>query len=316
MQNASTDNPYLQNLPPDFFDRDSVLREAIQWSGVNISLERLLDEEPRIDALELYLANCRSQLSDYLLPPLLLRTEHVARIAARIRFRAELTAHPEVLTRPIERPIVVTGLFRTGTTVLYNLLALQDEVRAPRTWEMQNPVPAPHPDTMANDPRIERLQMGFDKYLQFAPEFRAIHDLRADAPEECTFIMRGDYAMETSLYNLEFPNVVRWLLAQDFHMFYQHHRTVLQYLGLHFRPDLRWVLKSPFHLAHLNVLLDTYPDAQIVLTHRDPAVVVASSLSLFSVFAKKNMALIQSTCHCQASARTARSELGTRHRRT
>lgn len=269
--------------PPDVFERDSVLHEAIAQSGIEITLERVLAEEPRLPVLELYLAHYRAHQGDLLVPHAVLRGRHVGRLATRMRLRAALASQPEASRRPIERPLFVTGLPRTGTTLLYNLLALQDGVRAPRMWELESPAPAPRPEAMDDDPRIAAVEQALAYIDQLVPDLRRIHALAARAPEECTFLMRQDYAEEDVLFSREIPAVAEWLEAQDFRQFYQYHRSALQLLGRHFPADLRWVLKSPFHLFHLPSLWSTYPDAELVFTHRRPAETVSSALSLFSL---------------------------------
>ncbi len=270
----------------DQFDRDGLLLDAIELSRLPLSLEQLLEQEARLPVLELHLAHCRDH-RDALLAADGVRGRLVGRLATRIGLRATLESLPPQALRPIERPQIVTGLPRTGTTLLFNLLALRDGVRSPRLWELLSPVPPPRPESMDDDPRIVPIEQSLAQIEEQFPELRRIHALVARAPEECTFAMHLDFLDENLLFSQEIPAVAAWTEAQDFREFYRHHQTILQLLGLHFPPDQRWVLKSPFHLFHLPELRSVYPDAELIFTHRRLAEVVSSAISLLTTVPRR-----------------------------
>jgi hypothetical protein len=271
----------------NLFEPKEVVEEAIRWSRVATTVEEVERDEPRMEAFRICLEHCRRHEADSLMPPFAMRAEHAQRLAIRIGIRAHLRATPQILDVPVRRPLFILGLFRTGTTLLFNLLAREGSVRAPRLWEMLNPLPPPEQETYESDPRIAEADRRIQDIYQFIPEMRYIHHLDARAPEECAFLLREDYCLEEHRFSQEIPAMAEWLARQDYRDFYRHHRVMLQYLGSRYAPESHWVLKAPFHLWHVPELLDTYPDASLVFTHRDPEQVVASSISLFTLTPRK-----------------------------
>ncbi len=206
--------------------------------------------------------------------------EHLhKRLCNRLRIEAAIAADPTIEQQPIARPIFVLGLPRTGTTLLHRLLAEDPANRAPLTWELDGPAPPPDPATHATDPRIAEVQRELDMLDRLAPEFKAIHELGAELPEECIGFMANDLASVTFMVGLWLPEYSDWLDVLDMTESYARHKRQLQLLQAKF-PPRRWVLKAPFHLYGLEWLLGTYPDACIVQTHRDPLAVIPSAASL------------------------------------
>jgi soluble cytochrome b562 len=187
--------------------------------------------------------------------------------------------HPEIEREEIRQPLFVVGMPRTGTTILYGLLAQDPNLRTPMTWEIDHPYPPPRPENHTTDPRIAKSQQGIDAFHAFAPGFNAIHPQAAILPDECQEITAHHFASIGFQHFLDIPSYQRWLLAQDFVPALRFHKLFLQYLQSSF-PTSRWLLKSPAHFHYLPALLQAYPDAHIVQTHRDPASVIASVSSL------------------------------------
>lgn len=187
--------------------------------------------------------------------------------------------HPEVAAKGIDAPIVIVGQPRTGTTILYDLLAQDPELRAPLTWEVDAPCPVPQPETYHDDPRIAAAQAGIEMSEQIIPGFMAFHPMGALVGQECVRITASEFT--SMIYSVQYrlPSYYRWLLYQADHTgAYRFHRIFLQHLqsGV---PG-QWLLKSPAHLWHLDTLLAEYPDALIVQTHRDPLNVISSIAAL------------------------------------
>lgn len=267
----------------NLFEPKEVIEEAIRWSRVSTTKEEVERDDPRIEALRICLHHYKRHEADLLIPPVALRAEHAQRMANRIGVRDYLRRMPQILDVPVRRPLFILGLFRTGTTLLYNLLACQASVRAPRLWEMLSPIPPAEKETYESDPRIAEIERQLQGIDQLVPEMRHIHHLDARAPEECSFLLFGDYCLEAHRFSREIPAIIEWLGQQDYRDFYRHHRLMLKYHGSRYAPESHWVLKAPFHLWHIPELIETYPDARLVFTHRDPEQVVASALSLFTV---------------------------------
>ncbi|MCW2842692.1 MAG: hypothetical protein JWN22_608, partial [Nocardioides sp.] len=187
--------------------------------------------------------------------------------------------HPEHLDVPIERPIFVMGLPRTGTTALHRLLHADPMAQGLEMWLTQYPQPRPPRETWESDPIFNAMQQAFSAHHVESPEFMGIHYMDATTVEECWRLLRqtGKSNSYESLANL--PRYTEWLKQQDWTDAYARHKENLQLVGLNDQRK-RWVLKNPSHLTALDALMTVYPDALIVYTHRDPVTCIASSCSL------------------------------------
>jgi hypothetical protein len=193
--------------------------------------------------------------------------------------------HPAMGDGPIRRPIVILGLGRTGTTALHALLAADPAHRTPLSWEVSSPCPPPEPATSEDDPRIAQTDAQIAMLYQIIPEFQAIHPQGAREPQECVAITAHEFMSVQFTSTFRLDAYWDWLEAQDKNRWmavYAFHRRFLQHLQWKC-PGERWVLKSPGHLWSLDALLDAYPDAVIIQTHRHPAEVMASTASLHAV---------------------------------
>lgn len=203
----------------------------------------------------------------------------VGHLSTRLRILDHRKRHPEVEAEEIRPPLFVIGLPRTGTTVIYGLLAEDPAHRAPLSWEVSLPCPPPEAETYETDPRIEESERAFQALRQLNPEFAAMHPVGARLPQECLLIHMLDFHSVQFEVSYSVPSYQEWLEHQDMRPTYCFHRWFLQHLQSRCRRE-RWVLKSPAHLMALDVLLGEYPDAMIVQTHRDPVDVAASVSSL------------------------------------
>jgi hypothetical protein len=193
--------------------------------------------------------------------------------------------HPEIGQEQIRRPIFILGLGRTGTTALHALLAADPAHRAPLSWEVSFPCPPPEPATYDSDPRIAQTEAQLAMLLQIIPEFQAIHPQGAREPQECVAVTAHEFMSVQLTSTFRATSYWDWLEAQKetrWAAVYEFHRRFLQHLQWKC-PGERWVLKSPGHLYSLDALLDAYPDAGIIQTHRHPAEVMASTASLHAV---------------------------------
>lgn len=188
--------------------------------------------------------------------------------------------HPAVERERIVRPIVIVGLPRTGTTILHDLMAQDPANRAPLSWEVERPVPAPQTATYGTDPRIAEAQAGFDLVESIIPGFLAFHELGAQLAQEDVRIFCSDFRSMQYPLQFEIPAYNRWLLHEaDMAPAYRWHRRFLQHLQSEHMAE-RWLLKSPAHLWCLPALLAEYPDAVVIQNHRDPLKVIASISAL------------------------------------
>jgi hypothetical protein len=191
--------------------------------------------------------------------------------------------HPEVADTDVVPPIVIVGQARTGTTILHDLLAQDPANRLPITWEVDSPLPPPETATFDTDPRIAASQALLEGVELVIPGFQAMHPMGALLPQECVRMTGGDFRSMIFPTQYRVPSYARWLIDEaDMAPAYRYHRIFLQHLQSR-HPAARWILKSPGHLWCLGALIDEYPNALMVQTHRDPLRIIASLSSLMSV---------------------------------
>jgi Sulfotransferase family len=200
-------------------------------------------------------------------------------LAARLVAEAGWAAHPEHARVPVERPIFVTGLPRSGTTALHRLLTADPAHQGLELWLAEVPQPRPPRDTWAANPVFQGIQAGYARHHVEHPEFMGVHYIAADTVEECWQLLRQTMRSVAFECLAHLPTYSSWLVGQDWTGPYRRHRRILQLIGLH-DVGRRWVLKNPSHLFALDALLAVYPDALVVQTHREPSAVVGSMCSL------------------------------------
>ncbi len=188
-------------------------------------------------------------------------------------------ADPSITRRPVEKPIFVMGLPRSGTSFLHALLAEDKASQAPRCWQAIYPYPD-HPAS-GRGAGPDRVQQQFSFFHRLAPDLKNLHPFDARTPQECTEFTAHSFRslrFDTS-YNV--PSYKRWLDQAGHTDGYRIHRRLLQHLQG--QAPRRWVLKSPDHVFAMEALRATYPDARIVFAHRDPLKVLPSVARLTEV---------------------------------
>jgi hypothetical protein len=192
--------------------------------------------------------------------------------------------NPEILDIPVEAPIVVAGLARTGTTMLHRLIARDPAIRSLASWEAINPAPLEHRSSRkGRDPRYAQAANAAKGLKYMSPGFFAIHPAEPDAPEEEVILLEQSFLTTTPEAMMNVPTYSKWLEGQDHVPAYQALKRMMQYLQWQ-RPGpgrpVRWVLKTPHHQEYFDPLLRVFPKATIVHTHRDP---LKTSASFFSM---------------------------------
>ena len=200
----------------------------------------------------------------------------------RLKLERDRKLHPAIAHEQIRRPLIITGLPRTGSTFLHGLLAQDPASRVPLHWELRFPSPPPERSTYDTDPRIERAARHIRWFFRLNPEFRKIHPVGARLPEECVVILSHSFLSFEFSSTWFVPSYQSWLDQQDLEPAYRYHRRFLQHLQWGY-PGERWLLKAPPHLPGLRALFTVYPDADVIVTHRDPLEVVPSIASLHVV---------------------------------
>ena len=192
--------------------------------------------------------------------------------------------HAHVLDHPIERPVFILGFPRTGTTVLQNLMALDAKRRALPFWETTSPLPLVEDDPVRDvAKRKGRMGLGLRMSYWLAPEQRVMHEVKVDTYEECWPLFSPSYRVLNYDLALGWDRYGDWLLrTQDMRVPYAEYKRSLQVLCQR-KPDQGLLLKCPEHLWFLDALFETFPDACVVWTHRDPFKSVASYSSMVSL---------------------------------
>jgi Sulfotransferase family len=202
-------------------------------------------------------------------------------LSDRLHWVADERAHPEILDIPVDRPLIVIGMPRTGTTILYDLLACDSAARAPLYWEAADVWPAPEAATWHTDPRIAAAQAGLDELLSVVPEVADMLPMGATLPAECNRFMPYHFYGNELGAAFGVPSHSQWVATGTAPGLYRTHRRVLQQLTWK-GPRGRWTLKSPIHLYNLGPLVAEYPDACLVWTHRALEKIFASLVDLLA----------------------------------
>lgn len=224
-------------------------------------------------------ATAEAQLNDF--GAIAVRANVVGSLANRLKIVDHRNRHPEVAEERIDSPLIVIGMFRAGTTLLSRLLDQDPANRALLGWEAGDSVPPPTPEDHRSGPRLEAARAGQAILSQINPKLDAVHREEAGQATECLSILGQGFKSLLWEAVANVPSYGAWLHDVDHRSAYEHHRHALQVLqsgGVRGR----WTLKSPHHAIALDALTAVYPDARLVLLHRDPVVLAASVCSLIS----------------------------------
>ena len=198
----------------------------------------------------------------------------------RLEVHAWTERNPEILDEPIEQPIFLMGLPRSGTTFLQNLFDQDVGLRLLRNWETLRPCPPPAAEPASVAPRIEAADRFLNRWRGDVENFDATHLMDVTGPDECAHIMSMAFTQAGFQNYSRVPSYFDWLLrAADFQAAYRLHKTVLQLLQWR-APARRWVLKYPNHMLAIADIRAVYPDAVCMVTHRDPVQTLASLCAL------------------------------------
>ncbi len=200
------------------------------------------------------------------------------RIANRLKVVDWVKRHPALRAERVERPLFVLGMLRTGTTILCELLARDPANRALMKWEALDCVPPPRRETFTSDPRIARMVAETEWTYDLNPTLKAIHYEPGDGPTECVPVLGQHFRSQDYIGMFRIPSFNEWYERCDMRDAYRYHEMVLALLQS--EAPGRWSLKAPGHMYALEALTSVYPDARLVVTHRDPVEVVGSNVSM------------------------------------
>ncbi|MDQ6615671.1 MAG: sulfotransferase [Actinomycetota bacterium] len=279
--------------PPERLTVPGLLEEATTASGLTA-----WGDQGFVATLDRLLESCRETAGLTPAGWAVLRKVALRHLRNRLYLQAYLSTHGDVARTPIGPPVVITGLPRTGTTLLHNLLALDPANRVLRFWEALHPVPT-DPARAPGQSRPIGLPVGaatggphereklvaqastwLERLYSLTPDFRSIHSLTAEGPEECDALLQNSFASQHFDDMFQAESYSAWLNRADLKEEYAYYAQQLQTLtGPHER-ELTWVLKSPGHLGYLDTVAAIFPGCLIVHCHRDPVEALASYASL------------------------------------
>jgi hypothetical protein len=214
---------------------------------------------------------------------LMTRNDILLWLQARLGIEAAYREHPEIEDEVIDAPVFVTGLPRSGTSILFEILAQDPQFGSVRNWEMMFPYPPPERATYETDPRIERCEHLVTQWYRVTPTYRAMHEMGANIPNECILAYSCSFLTEYFNALFQVPSYYQYLAGSDITPAYRYYKRMLKMLQWK-NPRQHWLLKAPSHLGYLPQIFDVFPDARVVLTHRDPIKAFASNTDLLGTF--------------------------------
>lgn len=267
----------MENLSVDL-DPAALIAEAMQKTGLDDFGSD--DFHPRLGA---YAGAVDADRGNTNLNRFILRNRIVRLLSQRLLLTDLLRRYPEIHDVEIERPIIVVGLPRSGTTHLVNLIASDPRRRALPYWESQEPFPmrGEGPDVNGVDPRFARSVAEHESAKAMTPLVQNMHDRFPQAIEEEVEILDLDFASYVLEWHCRVPQWRDFYLGLDQDQHYGYLRTVLKALTF-LRGPRQWVLKSPQHCEQLGPLARTFPDATVAFTHRDPVAVIQSAVTMLA----------------------------------
>lgn len=227
----------------------------------------------------------RSAVDDAILSPMGVATLEgltIGLLVNRLRFEDDLKRHPEILEEPLEPPVVIIGLPRTGTTKLHRMMAVDERFQSIRAWQTLNPAPFPGAPAGGPDPRIAVAKQMDAMVEAMNPEILAGHPIRAEeVDEETSYLMEMTFEWTLLAMRAQLPSFEAWVATRSPVPTYRYLRRMLQYLqwqtGGRGRP---YLLKSPLHVAHLDALHEVFPRSLVIHCHRHPAEAATSFMKL------------------------------------
>ena len=212
------------------------------------------------------------------------RSDILIWLKALLGIQAAFNEHPEISDEVIDKPVFIAGLSRSGTSILFELLAQDEQFGSPRHWEMMFPYPPPEAASYETDHRIEKAQHLVTQFNRVAPTLKTMHEMDARLPNECIIGQAASFISEYIPFLFQVPTFIGYMYTQgNWDYSYRLYKKMLQLLQFK-NPRQHWLLKAPSHLNFLPVLFNVFPDAQVLITHRAPIYAQASVTNLAGTF--------------------------------
>ena len=214
-------------------------------------------------------------------------TQLVQFLKNRLLIEQAIATHPEITDISIDRPIFIAGLPRTGTTHLHNLISSDPSLRSLPYWESVEPLPAPGEPAGDPAPRVARTEAALSMLGQVVPYLERMHEMTTWHVHEEIHLLAIDFSTMLFETMALLPSYRDWYRSTDQTPAYAYLKRILQVLQWARGPRAtRWILKSPQHLEQFGPLMHVFPDATVVVTHRDPVAVTASVTTMLTYLAR------------------------------
>jgi hypothetical protein len=259
-------------------DSDSLLATARASTGLGDFGDSDPDDHWRAH-FEVLIDSIEREADLNLLGRLLTRSDLLIYLQNRLQVIEWYKRHPEIAEQVIAQPVFIVGLPRSGTTILHEVLAQDDQFRFVKKWEALFPCPPPEEKTHATDPRIRRGDDLITIQNRISPEWKSMHDVGGELPVECIEFTTSSFLSEMFTASFQIPSYQDYLQSADITEMYRWHKKMLKLLQWRFKRP-HWLFKGCNHEPHMPQLLQIYPDAKIILTHRDPIKAVSSVVSV------------------------------------
>ena len=247
-------------------DPEDIIRAAVAVTGLD-DFGPATWEEPFHKLLE----SLDAEAKLHAVGRLMCRNDVLRHLETRLQVIDAVKRDPSVTEEEVVAPVVITGPARSGTTILQELLSLDPALQGPLAWRMAHP--------FDDERAAEWAESEFDLWGDVYPPFKAIHELNAHLPEECLWLTAPEFDYGLWSACVDVPSFLAYRAVMDHVPTYGFHKLMLQVLQHTSGVRRPWALKSPIHIGRLPALLAVYPDARVILTHRDPAKTVPSMVS-------------------------------------
>lgn len=197
------------------------------------------------------------------------RNELINQLVARLEIEETFKKHPEIHDEVIDAPVIISGLGRSGTSILFEILSQDSQFGIPTSWEGMFPCPPPEAATYRTDPRAEKADHLLKQWGRAAPAWNTMHESGGWIPAECVAVYEPTFRGDNMPSKIPMGGYAAWLMACDMTPALEYYKKILKLLQWK-NPRKHWLLKAPSHMAYLPTLFKVFPDAKLVVTHRDP----------------------------------------------
>jgi hypothetical protein len=255
-------------------DEDSLLAEARKNTGLND-----FGDDGWIEHFRALLVAIEKEAKLNFMGRLLTRSEFINYLEIRLQVQDYFKRFPEIDDEVIKEPVMLLGHGRTGTTILHETLSVDPQFRVVKRWEALYPAPPPQERTYLSDPRIAQADKFITIFDRVTPEWKTMHKYGGDLPVECAEYLYACFLSNVFIFAFQIPSYARYLATQDPRYTIRWHERILKFLQWRYKKP-HWLLKNPIWIDLIPQVLEVYPDAKILLTHRDPVVVSDSFVNV------------------------------------